>query len=108
MIITDSTSCDPVLLAQYVKTHYDEGWKIMSMFASESSPGATVNVVLRRGGEVMWITSDVTDSYPAVTAQIPAASVFERVIYEMNDINPEGHGNLIPAIYWRTGDGHPL
>lgn len=108
MIMTDSTSCDPVLLAQYVKTHCDEGWKIMSMFASESSPGATLNVVLRRVGEVMWITSDVTDSYPAVTAQIPAASVFERVIYEMNDINPEGHDNLIPAIYWRKGDGHPL
>ena len=108
MIVTDSTSCDPALLAQYVKTHCDEGWRIISMFASESSPGATLNVLLRRGGEIMGITSDVIDSYPAVTVQVPAASVFERAIYEMNDLHPEGHGHLVPAIYWRKGDGHPL
>lgn len=108
MIVTDTTSCDSDLLAQYVKTYHSDGWRMISMFASESYPGATINVLLRRGGEIMRITSEVVDSYPAVAAQVPAASLFERVIYEMNDIHPDGHGNLIPAIYWRKGDGHPL
>lgn len=108
MIVGDSTSCDSETLSQCIRTYYDEGWRIMSMFASESSPGVTLNTLLRRGKDIARITSNVTGSYPAVTQRVPSASVFERAIWEMNGIIPEGHDNLIPAIYWRKGNGHPL
>lgn len=108
MIIKDSTPSNPETLAQHIETYCDEGWRIMSMFASESSPGATLNIILRRGKDIARITSNVMWLYPAVTQRVPSASLFERAIWEMNGITPEGHNNLIPAIYWRKGDGHPL
>ncbi|NLL95438.1 MAG: hydrogenase large subunit [Thermoplasmatales archaeon] len=108
MRLGDPIACDPALLAQYVKAYCDEGWRVVSMFASESSPGSTVNVLLRRGGEVARVASETVGSYPAVSALVPAASVFERAMWEMSGVVPEGHGYLVPAIYWRKGDGHPL
>ena len=108
MIIKDPTLCESSILGQYLRTYFDDGWRIMSMFASESSPGAELNILLRRGKDIVRITSDVEGSYPAVAPRVPSASVFERAIWEMNGIIPEGHDNLIPAIYWRKGNGHPL
>lgn len=80
----------------------------MDMFASESASGAVLNVLMRKGEEVLRIMSDVDDSYPSVTPIVPSASLFERKIWEMNGVTPEGHPDLIPVIYWRKGDGHPL
>jgi Ni,Fe-hydrogenase III large subunit len=108
MIFNSSTPCDPEILAQYLGTFYADGWRIMSMFASESSPGATLNVILRRGSEIVRITSEVDGRYPAVTPRVPSASILERTIWEMNGIVPEGHDYLVPSIFWRKGNGHPL
>jgi len=108
MILNNPIPCDQEILAQYLGTFFGDGWRIMSMFASESSPGATLNVLLRRGSEVIRITSEVEGRYPAVTPRVPSASVFERTIWEMNGIIPEGHEYLVPSIYGRKGNGHPL
>lgn len=108
MIIKDHTPCEAEALAQYISTRNGEGWRIMSMFASEYSPGATLNVILRKKGEIDWITSEVNGTYPAVTPLVPSASLFERSIWEMSGITPDGHNNLVPTTYWRKGDGHPL
>lgn len=108
MIIKDSITSNPETLAQHIETYCDEGWRVMSMFASESSPGATLNIILRRGKDIARITSDVMWLYSSISQRVPSASLFERVIHEMNGITPEGHDNLIPVIYWREGYGHPL
>jgi Ni,Fe-hydrogenase III large subunit len=108
MILSDPTPCNSETLAQYIETYCDEGWKIMSLFVSESSPGSTLNILLRRGKDVARITSEVIESYPAIAQRVPSASIFERALWEMSGIVPNGHDDLIPAIYWRKGDGHPL
>ena len=108
MIRINSTYSDSDDLAKVIGAQEEKGWRLMDMFASESASGAVLNVLMRKGEEVLRIMSDVDDSYPSVTPIVPSASLFERKIWEMNGVTPEGHPDLIPVIYWRKGDGHPL
>lgn len=108
MILINSTYSDSDDLAKVIGAQEEKGWRLMDMFASESASGAVLNVLMRKGEEVLRIMSDVDDSYPSVTPIVPSASLFERKIWEMNGVTPEGHPDLIPVIYWRKGDGHPL
>lgn len=108
MILINSTYSDSDDLAKVIGAQEEKGWRLMDMFASESASGAVLNVLMRKGEEVLRIMSDVDDSYPSVTPIVPSASLFERKIWEMNGVTPEGHPDLLPVIYWRKGDGHPL
>lgn len=108
MLINESTYCDSAELPQFVRNYHADGWRIMDIFAYDYSPGFVMNFLMRKGENVFRITSDVEDTYPAVTPEVPSASLFERKIWEMNGIVPEGHEDLTPVIYWRKGDGYPL
>lgn len=108
MILNESTYCDSGELAQFIGNYNAEGWRIMDIFASDYSPEFMMNILLRRDGDILRVTSNVENTYPAITPVVPAASLFERKLWEMNGIIPEGHKDLVPAIYWRKGDGYPL
>lgn len=108
MILINSTYSDSDDLAKVIGAQAEKGWRLMDMFAIESSPGAVLNVLMRKEGDVLRIISDVDGSYPSITPEVPSASLFERKIWEMNGVTPEGHPDLVPVIYWRKGDGHPL
>lgn len=108
MILNRSTYCDSDELTQLIGNYHAEGWRVMDIFAYDSSPGFMMNFILRKDGDILRVTSDVEDTYPAVTPAVPSASLFERKLWEMNGIVPEGHDNLTPVIYRRKGDGYPL
>lgn len=108
MILNQSTYCDSDELAHLIGGYSAEGWRIMDIFASEHSPEFIMNFLLRRGGDILRVTSNVENTYPSITPVVPSASLFERKLWEMNGIIPEGHGDLLPVIYWRNGNGFPL
>ncbi|MGI6472542.1 MAG: NADH-quinone oxidoreductase subunit C [Candidatus Methanomethylophilaceae archaeon] len=108
MILNRSTYCDSDALTQFIGNYHADGWRVMDIFAYDLSPGFMMNFLLRRGSDILRITSDVDETYPAVTPAVPSASLFERKVWEMNGIVPEGHEDLSPVIYWRKGDGYPL
>lgn len=46
---------------------------------------------------VHWLRTPVSGSYPSLTPDLPAASMFEREIFEETGIRPEGHPWLKPV-----------
>jgi Ni,Fe-hydrogenase III large subunit len=108
VILNESTYCDSDELTQFIGNYHAEGWRVMDIFAYDYSPGFMMNFLLRKGEDILRVTSDVENTYPAVTPAVPSASMFERKLWEMSGIVPEGHEDLSPVIYWRKGDGYPL
>ncbi len=60
-------------------------------------------VLAREGEPTLAVTStDVSDSYPALTPHLPQAHLFEREIAEQWGVRPEGHPWLKPVRFHRS------
>ncbi len=84
-----------------------EGYGVIDMFASERHPAENehVNIILRKGNDVIRIVGDVKDDrYDSVSKDIPSAEIYERLIREYNGFDAIGLKNTCPVTYWRTGD----
>lgn len=111
MILRNFEHAEPDALSKAVKTRFDMGWRIISMFVSEPRDGVprTLRTLLRKGGEVHCIITELGEpKYPSVGAVVPSAVVYEQVIAEMSGVEPADNPYPVPSIYWRKGEGYPL
>ena len=82
-----------------------EGARIAAFFGLPGSPdGVRVVLVLAHGetGTLSVATTEVRESYPALTPDCPQAHWFEREIAEQWGVRPEGHPWLKPIRFHRA------
>ena len=88
------------------------GKRIASFFASPSSPQEVrLFAVLAddNAGNLLVLSSDVSDKYPSLTPDCPQAHLFEREIAEQWNVMPQGHPWLKPVRFhnsYSTGKGN--
>lgn len=76
-----------------------QGARISSLLALPDGDGMRLLAVLawRESGTLSVLSAPVQDSYPALTPECPQAHLFEREIFELWNIRPEGHPWLKPV-----------
>jgi Ni,Fe-hydrogenase III large subunit len=94
--------------------------RLVSLFGMPEDDRLRLVAVLAREGEpALAVTStDVAESYPALTPDLPEAHLFEREIAEQWGVRPEGHPWLKPVRFhrsyrpgrdaWGRSEGDPL
>ncbi|MCL4421809.1 MAG: NADH-quinone oxidoreductase subunit C [Actinobacteria bacterium] len=89
-------------LADSVSALLAQGARFGGLFASRSVKGPTLLTAVvaeRKGLTLLEATvAASTASYPALTAQIPAAAWYEREIHDLFGLEPAGHGRLDPLV----------
>ncbi len=64
----------------------------------EDTPGVILTAVMATSAGFDLIDARVGDTYPALTATVPAAFWYERAIHDLYGIRPIGHPRLDPLI----------
>ncbi len=82
-----------------------DSYRLMTMFATEP-PGQEVNILFRKGKDVVRIHYVPGSTAVTVSDVIPHALPFERRMAEMSGIRFDEFRE--PIVYRRVGDGHPL
>ncbi len=74
--------------------------RLMLLFAvQENGDTRQLSAIVRTGEGLIRLRAPLRgDAYPAVTPLVPAAHWFEREIYDLYAITPEGHPRLEPLI----------
>jgi len=106
---------------EFVAGGTENGARLAALFATAEAGGGTqlLAILARdRHGVLSAASTEVGESYPALTPDCPQAHWFEREIAEQFGIRPEGHPWLKPIRYhraWRPGrdawnrpDGQPI
>jgi Ni,Fe-hydrogenase III large subunit len=76
-----------------------EDWRLVSLFGMPDGGRETRLVAVLADdlqGELGALSATVSDRYPALTPECPAAHVFEREVAEQCGVTPEGHPWLKP------------
>ncbi len=73
------------------------GARIAALFGMSRDDGVRLFAVLSAEGNLSITSTNVQDSYPALTPECPQAHLFEREIFEQCGIRPEGHPWLKPV-----------
>ena len=73
--------------------------RLAALFGCPSNDAVRLFAVLAHGdrGQLSVTSTEVKDSYPALTPECPQAHLFEREIYEQWNIEPTGHPWLKPV-----------
>ena len=77
-----------------------DGGRIASLFgypSKKGGDGVRLIVVIVRGQGLELLSTEVGDSYPALTPDCPEAHLFEREVAEQWGVVPEGHPWLKPV-----------
>ena len=103
----------PSSYRHFSRNHHSEiqdGLRIASLLAMPSSGRIAPTCLLAilsddRNGSLLILSTEVADSYPAITPECPQAHLFEREIYETHAIRPEGHPWLKPVRFLSSETG---
>ena len=97
-------------LAQFIGTKIKDGYGIGCMYItepSETSPRSMETILISQE-EIIRATSELRDtSYPSIASSIQSAAIYEREMYEMNNVVPLRHPDLRPLRLREKGK-HPL
>jgi len=97
-------------LAQFIGMKMKDGYGIGCMYITEPSEGSPrrMETILVSPEDIIRATSELYDrSYPSVASAIPAASIYEREMFEMSNVIPLKHPDLRP-LRLRMKGKHPL
>jgi len=101
---------DISMLRQVVLAHVRAGDRFAGLFATatagparsvkdQQAPGpVTLSVVMADTTGVHVKSTQVGDAYPCLTADVPAAFWYERVLHDLFGVTPVGHPRLDPLV----------
>ncbi len=106
---SESVVADIDALRQVVVERLRAGDRFAGLFAtaSEANPGrpggagdveVTLNVAIASTAGVQLTSTQVVDAYPCLTADVPAAFWYERVLHDLFGVTPVGHPRLDPLV----------
>jgi Ni,Fe-hydrogenase III large subunit len=73
------------------------GGRLAALFGTPEEAGLRLVAVVARAPHLHWLTTTVSESYPALTPECTQAHWFEREIAEQWGVRPEGHPWLKPV-----------
>jgi Ni,Fe-hydrogenase III large subunit len=86
-------------LSQFISMKMKDGYGIGCMYITEPSKTLPrcMETILISQDDIIRATSELHDpSYPSIASTIPSAAIYEREMYEMNNIIPLRHPDLRP------------
>ena len=85
-----------------------QGQRLISLFTLPEGKRQRLIAALAddKRGVIHAMSTEVSDAYPSLTAKLPQAHLFERIVHEETGLVPQGHPWLKPARFSKVNGPH--